>query len=194
MEQGLSAIEFAERICCERQNVYKIFGRSHIDSVQLAQISRALNHNFFMDIANDMSLSGVDDKEACQEVYNRMAIAQFCEVMPKVLYKMHIEPAIFIGRPLDIPMDVPIPEYTISPYFLTLSTNQLLANNPNYGMTPTVVIEKHTDGESGIEIDRWIFKHNGFFLYNMLLDYKTEQEWEQAMRFFLMRVYRTSIL
>ena len=193
-KQGLSAVDFGKLIGCERQNVYKIYGRAYIDTVQLARISKVLNHNFFLDIANDMALSGIDDKEACQEVYNRTAIAQFCEVVPNILYKMGIEPTIFIGRPLDVPIDVPMPEYTINPFFLTFSTKQLLADNPNCGIVSTAVIEKYEDSETGVVIDRWIFKHSGFVLYNMLLDYKTEQEWEQALKFFLMRVYRTSVL
>ena len=193
-KQGLSAVEFAERICCERQNVYKIFGRTHIDTVQLAQISKALNHDFFADIVQDMALSGVDDKEACQEVYNRTAIAQFCEVMPRVLYKMGLDSFITLGRPLGLSLDIPIPEYTINPFYLTFSTNQLLADNPNCGIVSTAVIEKYRDEMSGAVIDRWTFKHSGFVLYNMLLDYKTEQEWELALKFFLTRVYRTSVL
>ena len=191
-KQGLSAVEFADRISCERQNVYKIYSRTHIDTVQLAQISRALNHNFFMDMANDMTLSGVDDIKARQEVCNRMAIAQFCEVMPRILYKMKEDTFITFGRPLDLPLDIPIPEYTINPFYLTFSTIQLLADNPNCKIVSTAVIEKYTDEESGIVIDRWIFKHSGFVLYNMLLDYKTEQEWEQAFRFFLTRVYHVN--
>ncbi len=193
-KQGLSAVDFGKLIGCERQNVYKIYGRAYIDTVQLARISKVLNHNFFLDIANDMALSGVDDKVACQEVYNRTAIAQFCEVVPKVLYKMHVDSFITIGRPLELSLDVPIPEYTINPFYLTFSTNQLLADNSDCWVAATAVIEKYTDSETGIVIDRWIFKHSGFVLYNMLLDYKTEQEWEQAIRFFLTRVYRTSVL
>jgi hypothetical protein len=99
-----------------------------------------------------------------------------------------------MGRPLDLSLDIPIPEYTINPFYLTFSTNQLLANNPNCGIASTAVIKKYTDNETGIEIDRWIFKQSGFVIYNMLLDYKTEQQWEQALRFFLTRVYRTSII
>ena len=193
-KQGLSAVEFGEKICCERQNVYKIFARTHIDSSQLGLISRVLNHNFFVDIADDITLSGVDDESAKKEVYNRMAIAQFCEVMPRVLYNMGIEPTIFIGRPIDVELDVPMPEYTINPYYLTLSTEKLLADNPNCKIISIAEIERYTDTESGIIIDRWIFKHTGFVYYNMLLDYKTEKEWEHAIQFFLTRVYRSSVL
>ena len=193
-KQGLSAVEFGERICCERQNVYKIFARTHIDSSQLGLISRVLNHNFFVDIAEDITLSGVDDEGAQKEVYNRMAIAQFCDVMPRVLYKMGIEPAIFIGRPIDVELDVPMPEYTINPFYLTLSTGELLADNPDCKVISIAEIERHTDSETNIIIDRWVFKYTGFVYYNMLLDYKTEKEWDHAIRFFLNKVYRTSVL
>lgn len=70
----------------------------------------------------------------------------------------------------------------------------MLADNPNCGIVSTAVIEKNRDEMSGIVIDRWIFKHSSFVLYNMLLDYKTEQEWEQTLKFFLNRVYKTSVL
>lgn len=188
-KQGLSAVEFGELICCERQNVYKIFARTHMDSLQLARISRALNHDFFADISKDITLSGVDDESAQKEVYNRMAIAQFCEVMPRVLYNMGIEPAIFIGRPIDIALDVPMPEYTINPFYLTFSTDKLLSDNPDCGIKYTAKINRYTDSESNIIIDRWIFKQTGFILYNMLLDYKTEKDWEYAIRFFFNNVY-----
>lgn len=191
---GISASKFGELIHCERQNVYKIFRRAHLDTVQLAQISKALNHNFFADIATNISLSGVDDKEACQEVYNRTAIAQFCEVIPRIFHRMKLDTFITIGRPVELSLDTPMPEYTINPYYLTFSTDRLLADNPDCAIKETAEIWKYKDEESGVIIDRWIFKHSGFVLYNMVLDYKTEEEWEQVIKYFLNHVYRTSVL
>lgn len=46
-KQQRSAKWLAEKINCERTNVYKIFRRESLDSEQLAKISIALNHNFF---------------------------------------------------------------------------------------------------------------------------------------------------
>ena len=42
----------AQEICCARTNVYKIFMRSSIDTALLMQISRALNYNFFKELAD----------------------------------------------------------------------------------------------------------------------------------------------
>lgn len=45
--QKLSVIDFAEKINCTPRNVYKIFGKASIDTGLLAQISNALELNFF---------------------------------------------------------------------------------------------------------------------------------------------------
>ena len=42
----------AQEICCDRTNVYKIFMRSSIDTALLMKISRALNYNFFKELAD----------------------------------------------------------------------------------------------------------------------------------------------
>ena len=41
----------ARKIACDRTNVYKIFACESIDTQLLVAISKALNHNFFLDIA-----------------------------------------------------------------------------------------------------------------------------------------------
>lgn len=45
---------FAGQINCHRSNVYDIFNRPTIDCDLLVRISRILNHNFFLDIAEDV--------------------------------------------------------------------------------------------------------------------------------------------
>lgn len=42
---------FAARLHCEPRNIYRIFEKENIDIVQLGNISRILNHNFFYDLA-----------------------------------------------------------------------------------------------------------------------------------------------
>jgi len=52
-EQGRSVTWFARQICCTRTNVYKIFGKSSIDTDMLERIGRVLGHNFFEDISRN---------------------------------------------------------------------------------------------------------------------------------------------
>ena len=60
--------EFAGKICCTRQNVYHLFKRNSIDVVQLQLISKVLNHNFFLDLANNPELAGANDPEVEKEM------------------------------------------------------------------------------------------------------------------------------
>lgn len=49
---------FARQLNCHRVNVYDIFSRRTIDTELLWRISTILNHNFFIDIANEFNNSG----------------------------------------------------------------------------------------------------------------------------------------
>jgi len=55
---GRSITWFAERICCSRANVYKIFERHSIDTQLLLRISAVLNHDFFADFSTDLGEGG----------------------------------------------------------------------------------------------------------------------------------------
>lgn len=45
--QERSVTWFADKLCCERSNVYSIFKRQSIDTVLLLRISLVLRRNFF---------------------------------------------------------------------------------------------------------------------------------------------------
>jgi hypothetical protein len=46
--QGRGATWLAQRLHCDRTNVYNIFKREGIDTILLQRISTVLNRNFFM--------------------------------------------------------------------------------------------------------------------------------------------------
>lgn len=52
-EQGRKVSWFAEKLSCDRRNVYKIFERESIDTALLSKISTILNHNFLQDLAEE---------------------------------------------------------------------------------------------------------------------------------------------
>lgn len=52
--QGRSVSWFANKLCCDRTNVYNIFKRESIDTALLVKISRTLEHNFFAYYMEDM--------------------------------------------------------------------------------------------------------------------------------------------
>ncbi len=46
-QEGRSVSWLAEKLCCDRTNIYKLFRKSSIDTALLMRISVALNHDFF---------------------------------------------------------------------------------------------------------------------------------------------------
>ena len=46
---------FANKLGCTRMTVYRIFEKQSIDTQQLLQISRILNHDFFSEISEDLT-------------------------------------------------------------------------------------------------------------------------------------------
>ncbi len=52
--QGRSIKWFADRLCCDRTNIYHIFKRESIDTALLVRISRILEHDFFRYYANEV--------------------------------------------------------------------------------------------------------------------------------------------
>lgn len=58
--QERSVVWFARKINCDRSNVYNIFSRNTIDTELLMRISLILNHNFFVDYAQEYEISLID--------------------------------------------------------------------------------------------------------------------------------------
>ncbi|MBQ6306056.1 MAG: helix-turn-helix transcriptional regulator [Bacteroidales bacterium] len=52
-QQGTTATQLANDICCTRPHVHKIFRKDNIDIALLRRISDALNHDFFHDLSDD---------------------------------------------------------------------------------------------------------------------------------------------
>jgi len=50
-EGGRKAIWLAQKLSCDRSNIYKIYEKPNMDIIQLLHISQILNHDFFSDIS-----------------------------------------------------------------------------------------------------------------------------------------------
>ena len=53
--QDRSVTWFARELSCDRTNVYKVFKKKSIDTRTLAKISVILQHNFFLDYADEVT-------------------------------------------------------------------------------------------------------------------------------------------
>lgn len=189
-KKGLSAEDFGNEIFCSRTYVYKIYKKASIDTALLARISTALGRDFFRNISEDMALSGVDDEKAQQEIYNRMAVTQFLEVVPDLLGRLGKPSAIFVAsRPSDFPSEWPMPDYYIGEFSPLLlfsvgdTMRDKIRNIYNEDIKCMYNIIPYTEEKDGITANLIKMNCNGPDMLDIKLDYKTEQEWEKLFRF-----------
>lgn len=81
--QGWSITDFADKISCTRSNVYNIFDRNKMDVAQLELISKALNRNFFKELAENPELAGANDPEVELDLQNAVLLLSFLMRCPR---------------------------------------------------------------------------------------------------------------
>ena len=110
-DSGMKPEQFADRIGCARGNVYNIFKRPSINADQLVLISKALNHNFLLDLAHmvDSTASLSHEKSENEEkVSERMALLpergqktvsvdDFAEIVKEFLLTNHKKPLLVLA-------------------------------------------------------------------------------------------------
>lgn len=52
-EQGRTVTWFADRLCCTRPNIYKLFRKESADTALVYRISRILQHDFFKELSEE---------------------------------------------------------------------------------------------------------------------------------------------
>ena len=180
--QQISITKFADMICCQRNNVYKIFERSSLHVDQLALISNVLKRNFFEELARDPSLIDINSEEAIKEMENRRAVSQFMEVVPKVLSKMGRQPIIAFGTPLGLEDVEELPDFMLTEYGICFSKNNFMALKPQHKANP-IFDFKAFENNDGVKVYLMINTFTGKTMIDVKLDYKTEEEWEKNLRF-----------
>lgn len=180
--QQISITKFADMICCQRNNVYKIFERSSLHVDQLALISNVLKRNFFEELARDPSLIDINSEEAIREMENRRAVSQFIEVVPKVLSKMGRQPIIAFGTPLGLEDVEELPDFMLTEYGICFSKNNFMALKPQHKTNP-IFDFKAFENNDGVKVYSMINTLRGTLMIDVKLDYKTEEEWEKTLRF-----------
>ena len=173
--QQRSITAFADEICCTRTNVYDIFQRSKMDVAQLQLISKVLNHNFFKDLADDPALADANNPEVEKDLLNRRAVAQFFDVMPKVLKNLHIDTNIVMPI-MQNEFNDPLPDYGLSDYAIFFTTGERLYDR--FSKEGLGLFEVQTDYAPGNQpVDIWHNTMNHQWFVDVKLEYKTEQEW-----------------
>ena len=174
VRKQMSITQFAEAICCQRNNVYDIFRRSKIDIILLKRISEVLNRNFFKDLADDLGLIDEEDEMARDK-----AIAQFYKVVPNILREMGKDDTIISGSLPDEP-DCPVPDFLLPSYIISFTIGETFAER--FGQNPLLSVELMRN-EKGTEIELLTNLVHRNRSLNIKLDYKTEEEWRETLAF-----------
>ena len=173
----IQIVDFAEKIHCQRSNVYNIFSRSSIDILQLKLISEVLNHDFFRDLANDLDL--IEDNRSKED----KAVGQFFSVVPEVLGELGKTSAIvFCDLDDEDEMNGKMPDFGLSDYRMTFTINDTLENRLS-GCSLLYVERKSKDGDDKCWVEICKNKVYNTVYVNIKLDYKTKEEWNNCLSF-----------
>lgn len=174
VRKQMSITQFADAICCQRNNVYDIFRRSKIDIILLKRISEVLNHNFFQDLANDLGLIDVDEEAAKDK-----AIAQFYKVVPTILREMGKDDTIISGSLPDEP-DCLVPDFFLPNYIISFTIGETF--DERFGKNSYLPVELMRN-EKGAEVELLTNLVHRNRSLNIKLDYKTEEEWRGTLAY-----------
>ncbi len=174
-KQQISITQFADMIYCQRNNVYDIFRRSKIDILLLKRISEVLKRNFFKELSEDLDLiCETEDTERDK------AIVQFYKAVPNALRQLGKDVSIIFQELDNEYSDCPVPDFGLPKYFITFTVNNTMKDR--IGENPLLPFE-YLKNKDGIELEistNRIYKTKSI---NIKLDYKTDDEWLQTMKY-----------
>ena len=176
LKSGMTVSEFADKICCARENYYKIKKKGRLDTDLLKKISEVLNHNFFEDLAKDIQLA--QSNETDKERTDREAVSIFIEVVPKVLKKMKADFAMFYWQ-WDGDMNNPTPDWALTGYPISFTVGQTMAER--YEQIPNHILCSPIISPDGVEIENFYNKSSNFKCLNITICKRTEEEWERLL-------------
>ncbi len=179
-KQGIPITDFAKMINCNRNNVYDIFSRNSIDIALLARISKVLNYNFFDAIAKDYNLAENASDESEEEIYNRKAVNQFMDVVPKVLRELGKETTIAFSDKDEF--GIIIPDFTLPSYCVTFTIGNTWTEKTNVQSNPLFNIQPITNGND-ISFFMVTNRRSGTPMIDIKLDYKSHDEWKKILSF-----------
>lgn len=178
--QQISIGEFANRIDCERNNVYNIFKRNNMDILLLKRISKVLNRNFFKELSDDMELIDIQEETENDRMEQR-AVSQFFNVVPDVLRELGKYSTIVFSRQDDPEYeDCPVPDFGLPDYYITFTIGETLKER--MGECVLLPIEVVSD-EEGRTVEVCTNVVYGSVAINIKLDYKTPDEWYRVLAF-----------
>lgn len=178
-KQQMSITEFADKICNERQNAYRIFKKNDISLEQLRIISKALNHNFFDDLAKDPDLAKpVEIQE--EELTRLQALDQFLEFVPKAFEKLGYDVALVKPTKGEDVKDIPLPDYILNDFNITFTEG--LTYKEKCGDFFHGGMQFYDYSNEKAKMVGYINYVNGLQGFDIAIELKNEEEWLEIIK------------
>lgn len=184
-EKGMKVTELAEKINSSRGNIYDIFKRPNIGIDLLKDISLALNHNFFDDLANNLDLIG-EWKETDETRKEEAIYLLIQKDIPEILHELkRCSCIVFTPK-----FDFPTPDFGLDNYPIYFTINETLESR--IGLYSMLQIEKYRSKNGGmIEIGTNLLNNSKFI--NINLDKVFERNELKQLLQFAFNVYDSLI-
>lgn len=182
--------QLADKIYCNKENISRIYDKSSLSTDLLARICKALNYNFFDDIAKNLDLV----KTAPEEELKLKTMYQFYECLPNALKKLGIRASLVGGNFSDPDESFPHPDFVLSNYLITFSYGTTLEQRivEKFGKEQAYSLYhfKHftDENDNKVTITTNIL---GSQSCDLIIEYKTEEAWEQTLRLALIAIKQT---
>ena len=112
------------------------------------------------------------------------AVTQFLEVVPNVFQKLGHLVSIVLGHKLPDEQDIPLPEFVLSDFNITFTIGQTYEEKCNGFWKNAISFFPPSKGCPSKMVE-YINQHTGIQFFDIAIDYKTEEEWEETIRFAL---------
>lgn len=185
-EKGMKVTELAEKINSSRGNIYDIFKRPNIGIDLLKDISLALNHNFFDDLANNLDLIG-EWKETDETRKEEAIYLLIQKDIPEILHELKICSCIVFTPKFDFPT----PDFGLDNLPIGFTINETLESRIKN--SKTLSIEK-IYSKNGDMIEISTNSQNNTKYINISLDKVFERKELKQLLEFAFNVYKSLVL
>lgn len=180
LRQQIDRTEFARMINTTRSNVYHMFERNDFKIEHLLEISEALHHNFFADIAQDLNLAKPIDLDE-QELTRIRSVSQFLDCVPKIFEEMGLGVSIMTFNRVELDNDIPMVDYLLPQFNITFTVGQNYEERCNGFWGNGVMF--YTIQDRPANMVGYMKITDALQYLDIAIDLKTEEEWRQTILF-----------
>lgn len=175
-QNGIHVTDFANKIFCCREYVYKIYKYEKVNDFLLGKIIKALEQDFCIDLSQSRLA-------AYKEEHQNRAIGQFMSVVSRLVENYQNGQIMTCPANYEVDgMKMPFPDYAIEPWLIMVTIGESLEERFKRFKFDSIFKFSTISDDTGASVILCysnVFKTHSI---NIVLDYKTKEEWENTFR------------